>query len=122
MIEGTRKMMSHVVGQGCRLRRLAEAFVFPMPRVDAHLPGFLVDIQTDVNRLTRKIKFVTLNHGKSPFSVIFLQQQNYIRVYETCLPFSIIRSELVSASDLLFLLSADATFTPSTGRGFQTRS
>jgi hypothetical protein len=27
--------------------------------------------------------------------VIFLQQQNYIRVYETCLPFSIIRSERV---------------------------
>jgi hypothetical protein len=77
MIEGTRKMMSQVVRQGCRLRRLAEAFVFPMARVDAHLPGLLVDIQTDVNRLTRKIKFVTIKviHGKSPFGWILCRNK-----------------------------------------------
>jgi len=87
VIEGPRKMMSQVVGQGCRARRLAEALVFSMVRVDAHLPRLLVNVQSDENRLPRKIKFVTLFHGKSPFWGWILVQQNNTRNGETCLSF-----------------------------------
>jgi len=65
-----------------------------MFKQNAHAPALFMNIQTDVNRLTRKIKFVTLNHGKPPFGESFVRQQNYSRKSETCLFFSIIRSEL----------------------------
>jgi len=34
-------------------------------RMNAHAPALFVDIQTDEDRLTREIKFVTVIHGKS---------------------------------------------------------
>ncbi len=47
----------------------------------------LMDIETDVNRLTRKIKFVTLIHGKPPFGDFLFRNKNYSRNSETCLFF-----------------------------------
>ena len=51
--------MPQVVDQRFHLRRLAKAFVLTMFRKNAYTPALFVHIQTDVNRLTRKIKFVT---------------------------------------------------------------
>ena len=92
------KMVPQVMNQLVDFWRLAKGLILSLFRRNTHAPALLMHIQTHVNRLTRKIKFVTLNHGKSPFSVIFWGQQNYTRVYETCLSLSIIRSELGSVS------------------------
>ena len=63
-------------------------------RKNAHAPALLVDTQTDVNVLTRKINSATLTHGKPPFGECFVCEKNhYNRNRETCLSFSIIRSE-----------------------------
>jgi hypothetical protein len=56
-------------------------------RMNTHAPTLPMHIQTDVDRLTRKIKFVTVNHGKSPFGSFFSHQKNYNRKSETCLSF-----------------------------------
>jgi hypothetical protein len=39
---------------------------------NTYTPALFVHIQTDVNRLTRKIKFATINHGKPPFGENFV--------------------------------------------------
>jgi hypothetical protein len=95
-----RKVASQVVKQLIHFRGLVKRFILAILRKDTHTPALLVDIQTDVNRLTRKIKSATLNitHGKPPFGEFLRGTKNYIRKLETCLSFSIIRSELVSAS------------------------
>ncbi|MGA2515460.1 MAG: hypothetical protein ABSG44_02795, partial [Thermodesulfobacteriota bacterium] len=48
---------------------------------------------------------LNITHGKPPFGEFLRGTKNYIRKIETCLSFSIIRSELGSASGL-FLSSA----------------
>jgi hypothetical protein len=56
--------------------------------MNAYAPALFVDIQTDEDRLTRKIKFVTVTHGKSPFGRFFSYPgKNYNRKFETCLSF-----------------------------------
>ncbi|MGA2518925.1 MAG: hypothetical protein ABSG44_20575, partial [Thermodesulfobacteriota bacterium] len=52
------------------------------------------------------IKSATLNitHGKPPFGEFLRGTKNYIRKIETCLSFSIIRSELGSASNEIKVL------------------
>ena len=45
-----------------------------------------MNIQTDVDRLPPKIKFVTVNHGKPPFGV-FCSKKNYNQKSEPCLSF-----------------------------------
>jgi hypothetical protein len=100
------KVMSQVVKQLIHFRGLVKRFILPILRKDTYTPALLVDIQTDVNRLTRKIKSATLNitHGKPPFGEFLRGTKNYIRKIETCLSFSIIRSELGSASNEIKVL------------------
>ena len=94
MIPSTRKVTSEVTYKLVRLGGLGECLVLAMVRKNAHAPAPLMDIQTDVNVLTRKINSATLTHGKSPFGECFVSKQNhYNRKCETCLFFSIIRSE-----------------------------
>jgi hypothetical protein len=99
------KVMPQVVKQLIHFRRLVERLILPILREDTHTPALFVNIQTDVNRLTTKIKSATLNitHGKPPFGEFLRRTKNYIRKPETCHSFSIIRSELVSASHLMRL-------------------
>jgi hypothetical protein len=96
-----RKVMSQVVKQLIHFRGLVKRLILAIVRKDTHTPTLFVDIQTDVNRLTRKIKSATLNiiHGKPPFGEFLHRTKNYIRKLETCHSFSIIRSELDSASN-----------------------
>jgi hypothetical protein len=61
------KVMLQVLAQCFRFRRLAKRFVLTVLSKDTHTPTLFVHIQSDVNRLTREIKFATLIHGKSPF-------------------------------------------------------
>jgi hypothetical protein len=69
MIFTARKVASQIVHQRVYLGRLGKGLVFSVARKHTHTPAFLVDIQTNVNRLTGAIKFATLNiiHGKPPF-------------------------------------------------------
>jgi hypothetical protein len=71
MIFTTRKVAFQIVYQLVWLRRLGKGFKFTITRKHTHTPAFLVDIQTDVNRLTGAIKFAILNliHGKPPFGI-----------------------------------------------------
>ena len=87
IILSTRKVTSKIIGQLVHFGRLGKCFMLAMLSKNAHAPALLVDIQTDVNRLTRKIKFVTLIHGKPPFGVFLFRNQNYSRNVETCLFF-----------------------------------
>jgi hypothetical protein len=70
LIPSTRKVMLQVVEQFFHFRRLAKRFVLPMFRINAYTPTLFVHIQTDVNRLTRKINSANVKHGKSPFGRI----------------------------------------------------
>jgi hypothetical protein len=72
IIECTRKVIPQIADQCLHLRRLAKRFVLAMSGKDAHTPALFVHIQTDINRLTRKIKFATINHGKPPFGEDFV--------------------------------------------------
>ena len=65
-----REVLSQVMDQFIGLRRLAKAFMLPLLRTHIDLPVLFVNIQAQVNRLTSKIKFGTLNHGKPPFGEI----------------------------------------------------
>jgi hypothetical protein len=75
VVDGAREVMAQVVKQGGHRRRLVEILVFTMTSINAYPPGLLVDIQTDVNRLTCEIKFATLRnvHGKPPFGMFLAQ-------------------------------------------------
>jgi hypothetical protein len=94
MIQSTRKSASQVIDQLVHFGRLGKGLMLKMLRKNTHAPALFVDIQSDVNRLTRKIKSATLNitHGKPPFGEFLRGTKNYIRKRETCLSFSIIRS------------------------------
>jgi hypothetical protein len=67
MALSTRKVMLEVLNQYLRFRRLAKGLVLTLLTKNTDAPAFFVHIQSDVNRLTREIKFATLIHGKSPF-------------------------------------------------------
>src|SRR4030042_1526550 len=84
------EMVPQVMNQLVHFRRLAKVLILTICRRDTHAPTLLVDIQTHVDRLTRKIKFVTLNstHGKPPFGKFLLSNKNYTRNWETCLFFN----------------------------------
>jgi hypothetical protein len=88
------------MGKLVHFRGLVKRLILAILRKDTYTPTLFVDIQTDVNRLTRKIKSATLNsiHGKPPFGEFLHRTKNYIRKLETCHSFSIIRSEFISAS------------------------
>jgi hypothetical protein len=61
--------------------------------MNAYAPALLVDIQTDEDRLTRKIKFVIVTHGKSPFGGFFSYPEKTITEnLRLAFPFSSIRS------------------------------
>jgi hypothetical protein len=79
-------MTLQVLNQYFCFRWLAKRLVLTVFGKNAHTPALFVHIQTKINRLTRKIKFATLVHGKSPFGWI-LWQRNYSRNSETCLSF-----------------------------------
>jgi hypothetical protein len=95
IIQSAREIMAQVMDQFVGFRRLVKRFILPILRKDTYTPALFVDIQTDINRLTRKIKSATLNitHGKPPFGEFLRRTKNYTRKLETCLSFSIIRSE-----------------------------
>jgi len=61
------KVTLQVLVQCFRFRRLAKRFLLTVLSKDTHTPTLLVHIESDVNRLTREIKFARLIHGKSPF-------------------------------------------------------
>jgi hypothetical protein len=87
MILSTRKVTSKIINQLVHFGRLGKCFMLALLRKNAHAPALLMDIETDVNRLTRKIKFVTLIHGKPPFGDFLFRNKNYSRNSETCLFF-----------------------------------
>jgi hypothetical protein len=95
MIQSSRKSASQVIDQLVHFRRLSKRLMLKLLRKNTHAPALFVDIQTDINRLTRKINSATLNitHGKPPFGEFLRGTKNYIRKIETCLSFSIIRSK-----------------------------
>jgi hypothetical protein len=66
------KMMLQVMNQLIHFRGLAKYFVLAILRINTYTPALFVHIQTDVNRLTRKINSVNVNHGKPPFGKILL--------------------------------------------------
>jgi hypothetical protein len=107
-----RKLMSQVMDQRVHLRGLVKRFILAIVRKDTHTPALFVDIQTDVNRLTRKIKSATLNiiHGKPPFGKFLRGTKNYIRKLETCLSFSIIRPERSEGSHPIEIMRFFAEF------------
>jgi hypothetical protein len=84
-------VLLQVMNQLVHFRRLAKALILTLLSRDTHAPALLVDIQTDVNRLTRKINSATLNiiHGKPPFGEFLCGNKNYSRNRETCLSFLI---------------------------------
>ena len=61
IIQSARKIMAQVMDQFVGFRGLVKRFILPILRKDTYTPALFVDIQTDVNRLTRKIKSATLN-------------------------------------------------------------
>jgi hypothetical protein len=67
MIGSSRKVAPQVRGKLVHFGRLGEGFMLAMLRKNAHAPTLFVDIQSDVNMLTRKINSVTVIHGKPPF-------------------------------------------------------
>jgi hypothetical protein len=72
MIESAWKVASQVIDQLVHFGRLGKCLMLAMLRKNAHAPALFMYIQTDVNRLTRKIKFVTVTHGKPPFGKVFV--------------------------------------------------
>ena len=78
MIARTHKVTSQVTHQLVHLRGLGKCLMLEILRKNAHAPALLVDIQTDVNVLTRKINSATLTHGKPPFGEGFVCQQTTI--------------------------------------------
>jgi len=84
-----RKVMSQVLDQLVHFRGLVECFVLATARKNTYTPALFVDIQTDINRLTSKIKSATLNmiHGKPPFGEFLCANKNHNRNRETCLFF-----------------------------------
>jgi hypothetical protein len=93
VVRRTRKISLQIIHQKVYLGRLREGFMLANRRMNAHAPTLFVHIQTDVNRLTRKINFVTLNHGKSPFGVFFyFSQKTITENSRLAFPFSSIRS------------------------------
>jgi hypothetical protein len=89
MVPSPRKMTLQVLNQSFCLGPLAKRLVLTVFGKNAHTPALFVDIQTDINSLTRKIKSATLNitHGKPPFGEFLRGTKNYIRKIETCLSF-----------------------------------
>jgi len=107
MIGSSRKVASQVRDKLVHFGRLGKGFMLTMLRKNAHAPALLVDIQSDVNRLTCKIKFVTVVHGKPPFGEFCgLTKLYYSRNCETCLSFSIIRSAKAGIHKFLTLLDS----------------
>jgi hypothetical protein len=72
MIASTRKVASQVTNQLVHLGGLGKCLMLAMFRKNAHTPALLMDIQTDVNVLTRKINSATVTHGKPPFGECFV--------------------------------------------------
>jgi hypothetical protein len=75
-----RKVVLQVVDQRVHLGRLGKSLMFALLRMNAHTPTLLMYIQTDVERLTRKINFAKVIHGKSPFGRFFPPKQHYNRI------------------------------------------
>jgi hypothetical protein len=103
MIESSRKVASQVKDKLVHLGRLRKGFMLTMLRKNTHTPTLFVDIQSDVNMLTREIKFATLIqvHGKPPFGKFLRGTKNYIRKLETCLSFSSIRSAEAGIQEII---------------------
>ena len=72
-----RKVAFKIMNQFVRFRRLGKSLMLALFRKNAHAPTLLVDIQSHVNRLTRKIKFANMFHGKSPFGLFFYPKKVY---------------------------------------------
>jgi hypothetical protein len=51
--------------------------MFKMLGINADAPALFVDIHTDVNVLTREIKFVTFIHGKPPLGMFLFGITKY---------------------------------------------
>jgi hypothetical protein len=75
MIGSSWKVAFQVIGKLLHFGRLGKCFMLTMLRKNAHAPALFVDIQSDVNMLTRKINSVTVNHGKPPFAKILLDNK-----------------------------------------------
>jgi hypothetical protein len=101
MIGSSRKVASQVRDKLVHFGRLGKGFMLAMLRKNAHAPTLFVDIQSDVNMLTTEIKSATLIqvHGKPPFGKFLRGTKDYIRKFETCLSFSIIRSAEAGIQD-----------------------
>ena len=77
MVGGSWKRSLQIVGQFLNLGRLVESLVFKLFSMNANAPTLFVNVHTDVNVLTREIKFATFIHGKPPLGMFLLWQTKY---------------------------------------------
>jgi hypothetical protein len=69
------------------LGRLRKGFMLALLGMNTHAPTLLMNIQTNVERLTRKIKFAKVIHGKPPFGNFFILTNTITESVRLAFPF-----------------------------------